>query len=108
MIKFSISLSDRGQREEARLRIIEFLAKHGIKKTGGGLVTLSFVADPKDFDAVFGSSLHRLPFPSPRPRNTVGASGWFEELETTVPKELEPFVDSVSLSPSARHFGGSV
>ncbi|MEM9046437.1 MAG: hypothetical protein AAGC81_17270 [Pseudomonadota bacterium] len=108
MIKFSISLNGRGQSEEARLQIVEFLAEHGIKRTGGGFVTLSFVAEPEAFGAVFGSALQSLPDPPPRPRGTVGASGQFEEPEITVPEELEPFVDSVSVSPSARHFSGSV
>ena len=108
MIKFSISLNGRGQREDARLLIVEFLTKHGITKTGGGLVTLSFVAEPEAFDAVFGSSLQSLLNPPPRPRGTVGASGLFEEPEIAVPEELEPFVESVSLSPSVRHFGGGV
>ncbi len=108
MIKFSVSLNDRGQREEARRQIVEFLANHGIKKTGGGLVTLSFEAEPEAFDALFKSSSRDLPFPPPRPRGTVGASGWSEEPEMTIPKELEPFVDNVSLSPSARHFGGRI
>lgn len=108
MIRFAISLSDQGQAEEARRQIVAFLAARDVQPTGGGRATLSFVATPEAFDALFGSSLRNLPDPLPRPRGAVGASGPAEEPHITIPEELEPFVDHISLPPTARRFGGGV
>lgn len=106
MIKFSISLSDKGQSEMARREIVDFLTNRGLEQTGGGRVTLSFVATPETFDKVFQSSMRELPDPQPRLVGTVGASAPFEEPLVKVPEELDAFVEYVSIAPPARHFLG--
>ena len=104
LIKFFISLSVKGQAAEARRRIVDYLAGHGIEETVSGIATLSFAASPEAFDEVFLSTTRDLSDPLPRPPETVGASGPFEGPQITVPEELEPFVEQVSIAPSARHF----
>lgn len=104
LIKFFVILSDKGRAGESRRRVVDYLADHGIEETAGGMATLSFAASPEAFDEVFHSTALDLPEPLPRPSDAVGASGPFQELQITVPQELETFVEQVSVTPTARHF----
>lgn len=104
MIKFSLSLSKKGNLETSRHQIVDFFIKHGIENTGGGRVTLSFVATQETFDEVFQSSMRELPDTMPRPVGTVGASAPFEEPMVKVPEKLDAFVEFVSIAPPAQTF----
>lgn len=104
MIKFSLTLSDLCKATNARQQIIDYLAERGLRNTGGGLVTLSFEGEPEAFDEVFESSVRKLPDPLPRTPGTVGADAPFQDPPVTVPGDLEPLVDHVSITPPAKTF----
>ncbi len=104
MIRFSLSLSELGQTEEMRSKIVDFFVARGLEKTGCGRVTLSFVAKPEDFDEVFQSCMRKLPDPLPRISETIGASAPFDKPIIKIPSELAPYIEHVSITPPARHF----
>ncbi len=108
MIKFFVSLNAKGRADEARRQIVDYLAGLGFEQTGGGITTLSFTAPAKVFDDVFQSSTCNLPSPLPRPPDSVGASGPFEEPQFTIPEKLEPYIQYLSIAPTARHFRDNI
>jgi len=105
MIKLSISLSDQGKTALARQEITDYLTQFGMEQTGSGMVTLSFVATEDTFAKALGGADTANPGPSTRPDRTVGASGPYDEPAITIPRQLEPLIDHISVSPPARHFG---
>ena len=108
IVKFSVVLSKEGQSGDARARVIDYLTSRGCKQTGDGRATLSFTAEPEDFDAVFNSTATEAPDPMFRHEKTVGASAPYGEPAMTTPEELEAFVEHVSIAPPAHRFGGKL
>ncbi|MGY3437558.1 MULTISPECIES: hypothetical protein [unclassified Marinovum] len=106
MVKFVIGLTTDGTSDTARDRITDFLSRYGVEPTTSGLVTLSFTASAEAFDEVFQSATQDQPLP--RTADAVGASGPETEPPISIPDEIAPFVDYVSVAPTARHFRGSV
>ncbi len=104
MLKVAISLSEAGQADKGRRLIIDYLSKHGVHQTGGGLVSLTFVAEADDFDEVFKSRTKDFPATLSRTSDSVGSSGLFEDPPIVIPDLLSPLIDYVSILPPARHF----
>ncbi len=102
MVKFALTLSDRGRNEAARREVVSYLSGFGIEHTGGGHATLSFAAS----DASFAAAFRQPPAPAHRDASTIGASAPLHQSDIPVPDRLSALVDYVSVTPPARHFGG--
>lgn len=108
MVKFVIGLKTDDTSDKAREAITDYLSQYGVEPTTSGQVTLSFTASPEAFDEVFQSATQDQPAALPRTGDAVGASGYETEPPIHVPDEIAPFVDYVSVAPTARHFRGGI
>ena len=102
VLRISVLLSDLGREKYGRGRVIEFLDAHALKQTGGGIATLSFVAEPEVLAIAFGPQAN-TETSTTRTSDAVGG-GRFGEVEIPIPAELEPYVDAISVAPPARGF----
>ena len=104
IVKFSLVLSKKGQAEDGRRQVVDYLTARGLEPTGGGFATLSFAAKSEAFDDVFHSTTKKLKEPLYRHPKTVGASAPQDEPPIETPEELIPFVEHVSIAPPATRF----
>lgn len=84
--------------------IQEIAQKLGFQATTTGRASISFRIDPELFQQVFGVSARPI---SPRPASDADfgdKGGYIVDTDLKVPKELQPYVETIGVIPPSRRF----